>query len=237
MGAFRILIADDHEIVRQGIRALLEKHAGWEVCGEAGDGREAIELTKALKPDLVLLDIGMPGLNGLEAGRHILAEAPLTRILVLTIHDSEQVVRDVLAVGARGFLLKSDAGRDLLTAVEAIQHRGTFFTSRVAELVLDGYLNPGRATTLEPIVKNRLTPREREVVQLLAEGKTSKEVAAVLNLSVKTTETHRTNIMRKLDLHSVADLILYAVRNGIVQVPVTPSLVDTRDDSDPAQTL
>jgi DNA-binding NarL/FixJ family response regulator len=213
---FRILIADDHEIVRQGIRSLLEKHPGWEISGEAKDGREAVERSQALKPDLVLLDIGMPTLNGLDAARQILAVCPLTRVLVLTMHDSEQVVRDVLAVGARGFLLKSDAGRDLVSAVEALQRHGTFFTSRVAEIVLEGYLNPHR--TPEPLVRNRLTPREREVVQLLAEGKTSKEVAVALNLSVKTTETHRTNIMRKLDLHSVADLTLYAVRNGIVQV-------------------
>jgi DNA-binding NarL/FixJ family response regulator len=215
MNTFRILIADDHEIVRQGIRALLEEHPGWEVSGEAKDGREAVERSKALKPDLVLLDIGMPTLNGLDAARQILAICPLTRVLVLTMHDSDQVVRDVLAVGARGFLLKSDAGRDLISAVEALQRHGTFFTSKVAELVLEGYLNPHR--TPQP-TGNRLTPREREVVQLLAEGKTSKEVAVVLKLSVKTTETHRTNIMRKLDLHSVADLTLYAVRNGIVQV-------------------
>jgi DNA-binding NarL/FixJ family response regulator len=216
MNTFRILIADDHEIVRQGVRSLLENHPGWEVSGEAKDGREAVERCKALQPDLVLLDIGMPTLNGLDAARQILASCPLTRVLILTMHDSEQVVRDVLAVGARGFLLKSDAGRDLVSAVEALQRHGTFFTSRVAELVLEGYLNPHRAP--QPLTRNRLTPREREVVQLLAEGKTSKEVAVALNLSVKTTETHRTNIMRKLDLHSVADLTLYAVRNGIVQV-------------------
>jgi DNA-binding NarL/FixJ family response regulator len=216
MNAFRILIADDHEIVRRGIRALLEPHPGWEVCGEAQDGREAVEQTKTLKADLVLLDIGMPNLNGLDAARQILASSPLTRVLVLTIHDSEQIVREVLAVGARGFLLKSDAGHDLVSAVEVLQRHGTFFTSQVAELVLEGYLDPRR--TAEPRCRNRLTPREREVVQLLAEGRTSKEVALALNLSVKTTETHRTNIMRKLDLHSVADLTLYAVRNGIVQV-------------------
>jgi len=217
MSAFRILIADDHEIVRRGICALLEKHPGWEVCGEAEDGRSAVEVARQVKPDLVLLDIGMPHLNGLEAARQILTELPLTRVLILTVHDSEQIVRDVLAVGARGFLLKSDAGRDLVSAVEALQRHGTFFTSKVSELVLEGYLSPHRTTT-EPICRNRLTPREREVVQLLAEGKTSKEVAVTLNLSVKTTETHRTNIMRKLDLHSVADLTIYAVRNGIVQV-------------------
>jgi DNA-binding NarL/FixJ family response regulator len=216
METFRILIADDHEVARRGIRSLLGSHPGWEVTGEAKDGREAVEQTKELKPDLVLLDIGMPGLNGLDAARQIRDIRPMTSVLVLTMHDSEQVVREVLAVGARGFLLKSDAGRDLVSAVEAVQQHRTFFTSKVAEIVLEGYLNPARDTN--PVTRNRLTPREREVVQLLAEGKTSKEVAVVLNLSVKTAETHRTNIMRKLDLHSVADLTLYAVRNGIVQV-------------------
>lgn len=217
MNAYRILIADDHEVVRRGIRSLLENHPGWEICGEARDGREAVDLSKELKPDLVLLDIGMPNLNGLDAARQILATQPLTRVLVLTMHDSDQLVRDVLAAGARGFLLKSDAGRDLLTAVEAMQRHRTFFTSQVAEIVLDGYLNaPHPAPQAPP--RKRLTPREREVVQLLAEGKTSKEVAVALELSVKTAETHRTNIMRKLDLHSVADLTLYAVRNGIIQV-------------------
>ena len=216
MSPFRILIADDHEIVRHGIRTLLESRSGWQVCGEAQDGREAVELTKQRRPDLVLLDIGMPNLNGLDAARQITAMTPITSVLILTVHDSEQVVRDVLTVGARGFLLKSDAGRDLVSAVEALQKHGTFFTSEVAELVLEGYLNPHRP--VQTFCRHRLTPREREVVQLLAEGKTSKEVAVALNLSVKTTETHRTNIMRKLDLHSVADLTLYAVRNGIVQV-------------------
>jgi DNA-binding NarL/FixJ family response regulator len=216
MNPLRILIADDHEVARKGIRALVESHPGWEVCGEAADGREAVKTAARLKPDLVLLDIGMPSLNGLDATRQILAEAPDTRVLILTMHDSEQVVREVLAAGARGFLLKSDAGRDLVSAVEALQARRTFFTTRVAQLVLEGYLHPGPDT--EPPFRNVLTPREREVIQLLAEGKTTKEVATTLNLSVKTAETHRTNLMRKLDLHSVVDLTLYAVRNGIVHV-------------------
>jgi DNA-binding NarL/FixJ family response regulator len=215
MSTLRILIADDHEVARRGIRALLESHPGWEVVAEASNGRDAVNSAARLKPDVALLDIGMPSLNGLDATRQILAVAPATRVLILTMHDSEQVVREVLAAGARGFLLKSDAGRDLLTAVEALQFRRTFFTTKVAQLVLEGYLHPGSDADL---ARSVLTPREREVIQLLAEGKTTKEVATTLNLSVKTAETHRTNLMRKLDLHSVVDLTLYAVRNGIVHV-------------------
>ena len=211
----RILIADDHEVARSGIRAVLEGHPGWEVCGEAKDGREAVDLANKLKPNIVLMDIGMPNLNGLDAARQILSVTPDARILILTMHHTDQVVREVLSAGARGFLLKSDAGRDLVTAVEALQQNRTFFTTKVAQMVLDGYLHPESET---PSSKHLLTPREREVIQLLAEGKTSKEVAVALNLSVKTAETHRTNLMRKLDLHSVADLTLYAVRNGIVQI-------------------
>jgi DNA-binding NarL/FixJ family response regulator len=216
MNTFRILVADDHEIVRRGIRSLIENHPGWEVCGEAVDGREAVEKVRELRPDMVLVDVSMPNLNGLDAARQILDIAPQTRVLILTMHESEQIVREVLEVGARGFLLKSDAARDLVSAIQALQRRTTFFTSSVAEMVLNGFLD--RRGETQKVPKDRLTPREREVVQLLAEGKSSKEVAGVLNLSVKTAETHRTNVMRKLDLHSVADLVRYAVRNNLVQV-------------------
>lgn len=218
----RILIADDHEVARRGIRSLLESHPGWEVCAEAKDGRDAVELATSMKPDLVLLDIGMPNLNGLEAARQILTTSPNVAILILTMHDSDNVIREVLRAGARGFLLKSDAGRDLVAAVEALESQKTFFTPRVSQMVLDGFLNrEQKRSEIEDVTNpsgDLLTAREREVIQLLAEGRTSKEVAVTLNLSVKTAETHRTNLMRKLGLHSVADLTRYAVRNGIVHV-------------------
>ena len=218
----RILIADDHEVARRGIRSLLESHPGWEVCAEAKDGRDAVELATSTKPDLVLLDIGMPNLNGLEAARQILATSPNAAILILTMHDSDNVIREVLRAGARGFLLKSDAGRDLVAAVEALESQKTFFTPRVSQMVLDGFLNrEKKRSEIEDVANSSgdlLTAREREVIQLLAEGRTSKEVAVTLNLNVKTAETHRTNLMRKLGLHSVADLTRYAVRNGIVHV-------------------
>jgi DNA-binding NarL/FixJ family response regulator len=222
--AFRILVADDHEVVRRGLCALLQSQPEWEVCGESGDGRDAVDKVAKLKPDVVILDIGMPSLNGLEATRQILKTNPQIKILILTLHDSDQVVREVLNAGARGFLLKSDAARDLVAAVEALRRDKTYFTSKVASMVLDGYLKNGVGTGTSPTpTRNRLTPREREIVQLLAEGKSTKEVAVALGLSVKTAETHRSNIMRKLELHSVSDLVLYAVRNNIVHV-VQPAL-------------
>ncbi len=218
MATFRILVADDHEVVRKGLVALLQQQPNWEVCGEAGDGREAVEKTRELRPEVVILDIGMPSLNGLEATRQILKLNPQAKVLILTLHDSDQVVRDVLNAGARGFLLKSDAARDLVAAVEALRRDKTYFTSKVAAMVLEGYLKGGAGPAPATTGRNRLTPREREIVQLLAEGKSTKEVAVVLGLSVKTAETHRSNIMRKLQLHSVSDLVLYAVRNNIVHV-------------------
>jgi len=218
MKALRILIADDHEVVRRGLRALLEDHEDWEICGEAADGRDAVDKAAHMKPDVVILDIGMPNLNGLDAARQIMRDEPRTMILILTIDESEQVMREVLNAGARGFLLKSDAARDLVAALDSFQRRRTFFTSKLAELVLDGFLNGRDPSAAPKIPRDRLTPREREVVQLLAEGKSTKEVAGVLGLSVKTAETHRSNVMRKLNLHSVSQLVLYAVRNNLVQI-------------------
>jgi len=222
---FRILLADDHEVVRRGLCALLRAQPDWEVCGEAGDGRQAVAQALELKPDVVILDVGMPNLNGLEATRQILKASPQIKVLILTLHDSDQVVQEVLNAGARGFLLKSDAARDLVAAVEALRRGKTYFTPKVASMVLDGYLRrDNRISPQETLARNRLTPREREIVQLLAEGKSSKEVAVALGLSVKTAETHRSNIMRKLDLHSVSDVVLYAVRNNIVQVVQQPTV-------------
>ena len=213
----RILVADDHEVVRHGICALLQSHSGWEVCCQVSDGREAVRKAKELKPDIVVLDIGMPKLNGLEATRQILQNDPQMRIVILTLIDSEQVMQEVLKAGARGFVLKSDAAKDLVAAVEALERRRTFFTPRVADLMLQGYQSGDTSGNLPT-----LTPREREVVQLLAEGKSSKEVAVALNVSVKTAETHRTNIMRKLQFHTVSEVIFYAIRNNIVQINPTP---------------
>jgi DNA-binding NarL/FixJ family response regulator len=223
MKTLRILIADDHEVVRRGVRSLLEEHDGWEVCGEAGDGRDAVTMAAEFQPDVVVLDIGMPNMNGLEAARQILHGAPATMVLVLTMDESEQSTREALRAGVRGILLKSDAARDLVLAIEAVRDHRSFFTAGVAEMVLNAYMGremPRPASTL----RDPLTRREREVVQLLAEGKSTKEVAIVLGLSVKTAETHRANVMRKLNLHSVSQLVLYAVRNNIVQVlPIVAS--------------
>jgi DNA-binding NarL/FixJ family response regulator len=218
----RLLIADDHEIVRRGLCALLKSHAEWEVCAEAADGREAVDKAQKLKPDMVILDIGMPNLNGLIATRQILQTQPNQKILILTVTDEEQVIREVLEAGALGFVLKSDAARDLVAAVEALQAGTTFFTSRVGEMVLRAYLNQKQGQSKDVPNPSSLTSRERQIVQLLAEGKSTKEVASMLDLSVKTAETHRFNLMRKLGFHSRSELVLYAVRNHIIQVPIGP---------------
>ena len=224
----RILIADDHEVVRHGLAALLQAHEGWEICGEAKNGREAVEMAKQLKPDVVILDIGMPNLNGLAATRQLVQQNPQQKILVLTITDSDQVIREALDAGARGFVLKSDAARDLVAAVEALQRNRMFFTARVSDMVLAGFLDKGYRPSPDEVPQlPKLTPREREVIQLLAEGKSSKEVACLLNLSTKTAETHRSNIMRKLDFHSIRDFVVYAIKNDIIQVQMPSSLTNS----------
>lgn len=210
----RILIADDHDIVRTGIRSILESEPGWQVCGEATDGHEAVDLAKRLSPDIVVLDFFMPRVNGIDAARQILREKPDQKMLFLTIMQSEEAAREILQVGATGYVLKSDAGHDLVAAIKTVMHDRFYFTARVSNMVLEGYLRPDKSTG-RPILE--LTLREREVVQLLAEGYVTKEVAIILGVSVKTIETHRANIMRKLNIHSIAELVLYAVRNNLVQ--------------------
>jgi len=212
----RIVIADDHEMVRRGLVATLADVGRWTVVAQANNGREATELVATHKPDIAILDLSMPELNGLDATRRILAARPETCVLILTAHESEQLVREVLAAGARGYVLKSDAGRVLVRAVEALLEGQTFFTSKVARLVLEGYLRGGGTEAQEtgPV----LSAREREIVQLLAEGASNKDVARALGISVKTAETHRSNIMRKMQFASLSDLVKYAVRNKIIEV-------------------
>jgi DNA-binding NarL/FixJ family response regulator len=217
MEALRLLVADDHEIVRKGLRSLLEAQPGWQVTAEASDGREAVEKAKEIKPDVTVLDIGMPSLNGLEAARQMIKNDARAKILILTMHESDPLIREVLDAGARGYVLKSDASRDLVTAVNAVRSNKTFFTAKVAQIVLDGYLDKKPKKQEPNAAQTRLTPRQREIVQLLAEGKSSKEVAVALGLSVKTAETHRANIMKRLDCHSVSELVRYAVRNSIIE--------------------
>jgi DNA-binding NarL/FixJ family response regulator len=217
MEPLRLLVADNHEIVRIGLRSLFEQQPGWQIAGEACDGREAVAKAKELKPDVTVLDIGMPSLNGLEATRQMLKQDSRAKVLILTTHDSDPLIHEVLDAGARGYVLKSDAGRDLVSAVDAVRRNKTFFTAKVAQMVLDGYLGKKSKPADGESPRSRLTPRQREIVQLLAEGKSSKEVAVGLNLSVKTVETHRANIMRRLECHSVSELVRYAIRNGIIQ--------------------
>jgi DNA-binding NarL/FixJ family response regulator len=217
MQPLRLLVADDHEIVRKGLRSLLEEQPGWQVVAEACDGREAVAKTRELKPSVVLLDISMPSLNGLEATRQIVQDDPKTKVLILSMYESDPMIREVLEAGARGYLLKTDTSRDLISAVEGVHRNKTFFTAKVAQMVLDGFLDPGEKSAGNATTKDRLTPRQREIVQLLAEGMSSKEVAAALGLSIKTAETHRANIMQRLNCHSISELVRYAVRNGIIQ--------------------
>jgi DNA-binding NarL/FixJ family response regulator len=213
--AARILIADDHDIVRRGLRALVQEEPSWQIVADVPDGRSAVVKTQELRPDIAILDIGMPSLNGLDATKQIMKVNPDTKVLILTMHDSEQLIQNVLNAGARGYLMKSDAGRDLVVAIRALLLGQTFFTQKVAQIVLDTFT--ARKTTTTKDEFQSLTAKEREVVQLLAEGKSSKEAADVLKVSTKTLETHRSNIMRKLGCHSVTDVVRYAIRNHLAQ--------------------
>jgi DNA-binding NarL/FixJ family response regulator len=212
----KIVVVDDHSVVRRGVRALLESHAGWEVVAEATTGREAVDAVKRHQPDVVVMDLSLPDLNGLEATRQIVRDSPQTEVLVLTMHHSEQLAREVLQAGARGYVLKSDADDSLITAVDALRRHKPFLTSGVTEFVLDGFLREA-GTGTEQHSKDSVTPREREIIQLVAEGYSNKEAATRLGVSTKTIEAHRANIMRKLRLRSASDLVRYAVRNNIVQ--------------------
>ena len=214
--AVRILVADDHELVRKGLRSVLESRQGWTVCGEARHGREAVEKARECRPDIVIMDLTMPELNGLEATRQILASLPGTEVLILTMHHSEQLVREVLSSGARGYLLKTDAGDAVFDAVEALIRHEPYFTSSVSKVLLASYLHPARHASARAGTP-ALTSRETEVVQAIAEGKSTKEIARALGISEPTADTHRANLMRKLDVHSVSEIVRYAIRNRLIE--------------------
>jgi DNA-binding NarL/FixJ family response regulator len=212
----RILLADDHTVVRQGLRKVLEERPDWEFVAEAGDGREAVRQAEELEPDIAIVDITMPLLNGIEATRQIVKRSPTTRVLILTMHSDEAYVNQVLQAGATGYLLKESADVDLIQAVSAVSQGKSFFSPAVARTVLDDYL---RRLADKGITDryDALSEREREIFQLIAEGKANKEIAAILSISPSTVETHRARIMEKLDLHSAAEIVLYAVRKGVIR--------------------
>jgi DNA-binding NarL/FixJ family response regulator len=213
----RILVADDHDIFRRGLKELLSAKPGWDVCAEARNGREAVAVAERVKPDVVVMDISMPDLNGLEAMRQIKKVLPRTEFVILTLHISDKLVHEIVRAGARAYVLKSDADQDLLAAVEALSSQRTFFTAKAGEIVLNRFSGGIAEPENGKDGLSRLTNREREIVQLLAEGKSSKEVGVTLGISVKTAETHRANIMRKLEIHSVSELVRYAVKNQIIE--------------------
>ena len=216
MARVRILLADDHTLVRQGLRKLLEERPDWEVIAEAGDGREAVRLAEQHKPDVAILDVAMPLLNGIEATRQITRRVPGTRVLVLSMHADEAYVTQILQAGATGYLLKDSADVDLLKAVGEAARGKSFFSPAIAKVMLDDYVRQ----LADKGVTDRydaLSEREREIFQLIAEARTNKEIAALLNVSPSTVETHRAHIMEKLDLHSAAEIVLYAVRRGVIR--------------------
>jgi len=216
MGKPRIVIADDHEITRIGLKSILAGTGLYEICGEAGDGHEALEKTCRLRPDLLILDVGLPFLNGVEVARRIEFESPRTSILIFTEVESDRVMLDAFRLGVKGVVVKSESMSDLLAGIDTVLHGKTCFTPRIGQILLNFAKQFGRGEVL--------TAREKEVVQLVAEGHCTKEVARKLALSLKTAETHRSNILRKLHVHSTAELILYAVRNQIVHIERVPEL-------------
>ena len=216
MKTIRILLADDHKVVRQGTRALLSTIPEWEIVGETDNGRDAVSLTAELKPDIVILDIAMPELNGLDATRQIKKNSPETEVLIFTGQETEKLVHDVFDSGAGSYIMKTDAADHLIDAVKALSEHKHFFTSRISEIVFARYIQGKKVLEGTP-EKSRITDREREIVQLLGEGKSSKEIATILGISVRTVETHRAAIMKKLGLKSFSELIRYAVRNKIIE--------------------
>jgi two-component system response regulator NreC len=210
MKRIRILLADDHAVVRQGFKMILSAHSDMEIVGEAGNGREAIQLTEELRPDIVVMDVAMPELNGIEATRRVMEVAPHTRVLALSMHKDSVYVREILRAGARGYLLKDAPAGDLVSAIRALASGEGYLSPAVSNAVLDDY----RKHVTNPI--DLLSSREREVLQMLSEGKTNKEIAVILNLSVYTVDAHRGRIMEKLNLHSINELVRFAVRNGLI---------------------
>ena len=212
----RILIADDHEIVREGVRVMVEREPGWEVCGVAENGREAVDLAQELKPDAIILDLKMPKLDGLEAVKQIKRAIPETEILVVSAIASEDLIEQVFESGAKGYVRKAEAGRLLVPALKSLQDHKTFLTDEVSALLFSRFLTSGGGRKKDPNASEKLTTREREIVRLLAAGKSNKEVALALGISTRTCETHRAAVMRKLRLRSIADVVRYAIRNGLV---------------------
>jgi DNA-binding NarL/FixJ family response regulator len=211
----RLLLGDDHTLVRHGLRKILEERADWEIVGEADDGRSAVKKALALQPDVAILDIGMPLLNGIDATRQIVHKAPNVKVLILSMHSDETYVTRALNAGATGYLLKDSAGKDLIKAVTAVSQGEAFFSPAVSRLMLDDYMR--RAATSGVTDRyDTLSDREREIFQLVAEGRSNKEVAELLGISPATVETHRARILQKLDIHNTAELVLYAVRRGVI---------------------
>ena len=213
----RILLADDHDVVRRGLKALLQEQAGWEICGEALSGREAVDLARQMQPDVAIIDLMMPDLNGLETTRQIRSASHGTQVLIFTMHHNESLIHDVLEAGARGYLLKTDAEQRIVAAVETLLRRQPYFSAQVSETVLEGFLRSGRQGGPDAPPVPRLTPREREVLQLLAEGNRNKKIAQMLGISTKTVETHRTTLMRKIGVTSIVELVRYAVRSNLTE--------------------